>query len=425
MTAYTNPFTGQTIQPSSVGYEALTISANTSLSWSINGLGGNVPVAAQIMNVSATGNGFSLLMPPAYQVSNGQDVLINNIGSYPFSVKVNDGTTTICNIAAGAVEYIYLTDNTTNNGTWNAFTFGTGTSAANAGTLAGYGLNALANTLNQSYSVINYYTNSYLTAANQASFAIWSGGVGTLTLPSSSTVGANWFVNIGNYGTGILTLSPVGTDTINGNSNQQLQLTESLVLVSTGSGWNTFGYGRSNQFAYTQLALSVTGGTTTLTSVQAANTIQEYLGALTSNQIIIVPSTVQLYSVLNNTTGAYTLTVKTAVSGGATVSVPQGGTLILVCDGTNVYNAASGTASSFTTITLGNGSLAIPSLKFTGDANTGIYLPSTNTLGVVVNNTLIGSFTTTGLSIVGAISASGPVSGTTGTFTSGVSGGTF
>jgi len=404
MTAYTNPFTGQSIQPSSVGFEALTISANTSLSWSINGLGGNVPVAAQIMNVSATANGFSLLMPPAYQVSNGQDVLINNIGSYPFSVKVNDGTTTICNIAAGAVEYIYLIDNTKNNGTWDAFTFGTGTSAANAGTLAGYGLNAIANTLNQSYPVTIYYTSTYLTAANQAAFAIWEGGVGTLTLPSSSTVGANWFVNIGNYGTGILTLAPVGTDTINGNSNQQLQLTESLVLVSTGSGWNTFGYGRSNQFAYTQLALSVSGGTTTLTSVQAANTIQEYSGVLTSNQIIVVPSTVQLYSVINNTTGSYTLTLKTAVSGGASVVVPQGGTLILVCDGTNVYNAASGTASSFSTLTLGNGSTAVPSLKFLGDATTGIYLPSSGQLGFVVSGSLAGFFNSSGFTAFNGIS---------------------
>jgi hypothetical protein len=404
MTAYTNPFTGQTIQPSSVGFEALTISADTSLSWSINGLGGNVPVAAQIMNVSATGNGFSLLMPPSYQVSNGQDVLINNIGSYPFSVKVNDGTLTICNIAAGAVEYIYLTDNTTNNGTWDAFTFGTGTSAANAGTLAGYGLNAIANTLNQSYPVTTYFTNSSLSAANQAAFAIWEGGAGVLTLPSASAVGANWFVNIANYGTGILTLTPVGTDTINGNSNQQLQLTESLVLVSTGSGWNTFGYGRSNQFAYTQLALTVTGGTTTLTAPQAANTIQEYSGALMSNQIIIVPSTVQLYTVTNNTTNSYTLTVKTAVAGTASVIVPQGTSLVLICDGNNVYNAASGSSSSITSVTLGNGSTSVPSLKFTGDLNTGLYLPASGQLGIVVGNTEAAYFSSSGLTVFNGIS---------------------
>ena len=392
MTTYNNPFTGQTIQPSSVGYESLSISGNTSLSWSINGLGGNVPTAASIMNVTATGNGFALIMPPAYQVSNGQDILINNVGNYPFNVLKNDGITAIATVASGAVQYVYLTDNTTTNGTWSAFTFGTGTSAANAATLAGYGLNAVSNTLNQVYPVTTYYASYTLMANAQASFLVWAGGAGTFTLPSASTVGANWFVNIGNYGTGILTLTPVGTDTINGNANQQLQLTESLVLVSNGTGWNTFGYGRSNSFAYTQFALSVTGGTYTLTSAQASNTIQTYSGALLANEIIVVPATVQLYTVTNNTTGSFSLTVKTSAGGGTSVVVPQGTSLVLISDGTNIYNAASGSSSTITSLTLGNGSLGTPSLKFTGDPNTGLYLPASNQLGFVIGNSLAGYF---------------------------------
>ena len=404
MTTYNNPFTGQTIQPSSVGYESLSISGNTSLSWSINGLGGNVPTAASIMNVTATGNGFALIMPPAYQVSNGQDILINNVGNYPFNVLKNDGITAIATVASGAVQYVYLTDNTTTNGTWSAFTFGTGTSAANAATLAGYGLNAVSNTLNQVYPVTTYYANYTLMANAQASFLVWAGGAGAFTLPSASTVGANWFVNIGNYGTGILTLTPVGTDTINGNANQQLQLTESLVLVSNGTGWNTFGYGRSNSFAYTQFALSVTGGTYTLTSAQASNTIQTYSGVLTSNQIIVVPATVQLYTVTNNTTGSYSLTVRTSAGGGTSVVVTQGTSLVLISDGTNIYNAASGSSSTITSLTLGNGSLGTPSLKFTGDPNTGLYLPASNQLGFVIGNSLAGYFNSSGFTAINGIS---------------------
>ena len=404
MTTYNNPFTGQTIQPSSVGYESLSISGNTSLSWSINGLGGNVPTAASIMNVTATGNGFALIMPPAYQVSNGQDILINNVGNYPFNVLKNDGITAIATVASGAVQYVYLTDNTTTNGTWSAFTFGTGTSAANAATLAGYGLNAVSNTLNQVYPVTTYYASYTLMANAQASFLVWAGGAGTFTLPSASTVGANWFVNIGNYGTGILTLTPVGTDTINGNANQQLQLTESLVLVSNGTGWNTFGYGRSNSFAYTQFALSVTGGTYTLTSAQASNTIQTYSGALLANEIIVVPATVQLYTVTNNTTGSFSLTVKTSAGGGTSVVVPQGTSLVLISDGTNIYNAASGSSSTITSLTLGNGSLGTPSLKFTGDPNTGLYLPASNQLGFVIGNSLAGYFNSSGFTAINGIS---------------------
>jgi hypothetical protein len=164
---------------------------------------------------------------------------------------------------------------------------------------------------------------------------------------------------------------------------------------------------------YTQLALTVTGGTLTLSSVQAANTIQFYSGVLTSNQIVIVPPTVQLYSITNSTTGAFTFTVKTAASGAATVTVSQGTSLVLICDGTNVYNAASGSSSSITSLTVGNGSLAVPSIKFSGDLNSGFYLPSTGTVGLVIANTQAGYFNSTGLTMAGTVTAIGGILGGT------------
>lgn len=409
MTTYVNPFTGMTISPSSVSYESLSISADTTLEWPINGTTG-VP-ASSIIDVTASTVGLSLLLPPAVQVSTGQTVLIRNIGSNTFTVKNNIGGT-IVSVASGIADFIYLTNNSTIAGSWTSIVMGAGTSSANASALAGYGLTASGLTLNQTYTVVSYFSNATLPATAQASFVVWASGVGTLTLPSASTVGANWFCMVRNNGTGILTLTPAGSDTIDGNATQQLQLTESLVLVSNGSGWNTFGYGRSNTFAYTQLVLSVTGGTTTLTATQAANTLQFYSGILTQNQIIVVPSTVQLYTVTNSTSGSYTFTVKTAVGGGATVTVAQGTTLVLICDGTNVYNAASGSSSAVTSLTLGNGTLAVPSLKFAGDLNSGLYLPTSSKVGLVVGNTEVGYYNASGLTMVG-----------TGTFGSGVTGG--
>lgn len=402
---YTNPFTGQTVSPSPVGYESLSISADTTLQWPING-NDQLQVVANIIEVTATVASLSLIMPPATQVSVGQTALIRNIGANTFVVKDNAGGT-IVSIASGIAQYIYTTSNTTAAGTWSTVTFGAGTSAANASTLAGFGLTALGTTLNQSYEVVSYFGNATLPSTVRAQFNVWSSGVGTLTLPASGTVGENWFCMIRNNGTGILTIAPQGTDTIDGNANQQLQLTESLVIVCNGTGWNTFGLGRSNSFAYTQLALTITGGTTTLTSAQAANTIQEYSGVLTSNQIIVVPSTVQLYTFTNNSTGAFSLTIKTSVVGGATVVVPQGDSLVIICDGTNVYNAASGSSSSLTSLTLGNGSLAVPSLKFTGDLNTGLYLPATGQLGFVINNALAGYFSSAGFFSTNGIKGGG------------------
>jgi len=407
---YTSPFTGQTVSPSSVSYESISLSANTTLQWSINGNNQN-QVTANIIEVSATTTGLTLYMPPATQVSTGQAMIIRNIGSNPFTVATNNstvGSTTIVSATAGVAYYIYVTDNTTIQGTWATVTFGAGTSAANAATLAGYGLTAIGATLNQQTTVQTYSANYTIQSSARAQINVWTGGTGTFTLPSASSVGTGWFTIFKNDGSGILTLTPNGTDTIDGNSNQQLQLTESIVLISYGSGgWYSYAYGRSNQFAYTQLALSVTGGTTTLTSAQASNTIQVYSGVLTSNQIIIVPSTVQLYTFTNNTTGSYTFTVKTAVGGGATVQITQGTSLVLICDGTNVYNAASGSASTITSLTLGNGSTSVPSLKFLGDVNTGLYLPSSSQLGFVVANNQVGYFNATGFFALGGIYGGG------------------
>ena len=412
--SYYSPFTGQTISPASVSYEALTISADTELSWPINGNPQSSTPVSSIIDITATVGSLLLKLPPATQVSTGQSVLVRNIGSIPFTVTNNSGGT-IVTVASGISEFIFLTDNMTIDGVWSSVVFGAGTSSANASALAGYGLKADGLTLETAVPLVSYFSNATLAATDRAQFAVWGSGVGTITLPSAATVGNNWFVVIRNSGTGVLTINPAGTNTIDGNVSQQLQLTESMVLVSNGTtGFSTYAYGRSNQFAYTQFALSVTGGTVTLSATQASNTIQEYAGVLTSNQIIVVPSTVQLYTFTNNTTGSYTFTVKTAVVGGATVVVAQGTSLVLICDGTNVYNAASGSSvGTVTTITLGNGSLAVPSLKFTGDLNTGIYLPSTGNMGVVVNNTLVADFSSTGLALDGVVTALGGVLGGT------------
>jgi phage-related minor tail protein len=402
MTTYINPFTGQTLSPSMVGYESLTISTSTSLQWPVNGNTSNV--VASIIEVTATVGSLNLVMPSAQQVSTGQSVLIRNIGSNAFTVTDFSGNT-IVSIASGIAEYIYVTDNSTDDGTWEAFTFGAGTSAANAATLAGYGLKAINTTLNQNYVEASIFSDTVLNDTNRAQFLVWATGVGTITLPTAASVGNGWFVMIRNGGSGILTLTPSGTDTIDGNATQQLQLTESLVIVSNGSsGYNTFAYGRSNTFAYTQLAKTVLTGTYTLSAAEYANVVQEYFGALTGNVEVVLPSTVQIYYLNNQTTGSFSLTFKTSSVGAATVTVPQGQTLTVVCDGTNVYNSSSASGGSITTLTIGTGSAASPSLNFTGDTNTGIYQPATDQIGFSLNGANAMTLSATGLAVPAGIS---------------------
>jgi len=406
MTTYTNPYTGQTVNPSQVGYESISISVDTVLQWPVNG--NTTSVVANIVEVTATTTNLKLFMPAATQVSVGQSTLIRNIGSNAFTVTDTSGNT-IVSISSGIAQYVYVTDNTTVNGTWASVTFGAGTSAANAATLAGYGLTAIGTTLNQAYPVASYFSNTTLNSTNRASFIVWSGGVGTITLPSAATVGNNWFCMIRNGGTGILTVTPSGTDTIDSLSSQQLQISNSFCVCSNGvGGYSSFGLGQSSTFTYTQLVLAVTGGTTTLSSVQYANVIQEYTGTLTSNQIIVLPSTVQIYYMSNLTSGAFSLTFKTSAVSALTYALASGTSAVIICDGTNVLNANTASVSTLGAVTFANGSAGAPSVTFTGDTSVGMYLPATGHLGLAASGVKVADLSTSGA-----------------VFAYGISGGTF
>lgn len=84
-----------------------------------------------------------------------------------------------------------------------------------------------------------------------------------------------------------------------------------------------------------RLALSVAGASdVTLSTAQALHIYHEYTGALTGSISVIVPASDSVYHIFNNTSGAFTLTVKT--SAGTGVIVPQGSKTILYADSTNV-----------------------------------------------------------------------------------------
>jgi hypothetical protein len=363
-------------------------------------------VVANIIEVTATTTGLKLILPAATQVSTGQSFLIKNVGNTnPFTVVKSDGTTTIVAINSGIAYYVYLTDNTTTNGTWAFVQFGASTSVANASSLVGYGLEAVGTTLNTVTPFIEYYSAVTLTATAQSQISVWGGGAGTITLPQSAVVGSSWYTIIKNNGTGILTVATQGTDTIDGYTTFQLQIGESFYLVSNGSGFASWGYGQSAVFAFTQEQISVTGAgsTITLTGTQASYVLQNFTGTLSQNTNVIVPQTVQFYVITNSTTGAFTLTFKTSVGGGATVVVPTGITYAIVCDGTNMIAVSSSTNAS-NSITLSAGSATNPPLNFVGNLNTGIYLPSSAQLGITVGGSQEAVFSSSGLYVVNGIS---------------------
>jgi len=338
MTTYTEIFGGTNIYPSDVSYLPFTLSAtDVVLSWPLetNAPTDGTLIAARIMDVTSTGSSRKVFLPPADQASPGECFLFSNVGSTTFTVANNAGTV-VCTLAAGTLWQVYMTGNSSAAGVWASYQFGSTTSAASAGALAGAGLVAIANTLNECVVTFPLNSNYTIGASNRAQLLSWSGASGTLTLSLVSVLGANWFTYIKNAGTSSISITPTSPNTIDSGSSLTLPVGASTMVVCDGTRFYTFGLSNltlPTSFDYT--AINVAGsGDYTLSGTQLNRIAYNFSGVLTGNRTVTVPTTIQQYWVTNATTGSYTLTVKTA--SGTGIAVQQGNAQILYCDGTNV-----------------------------------------------------------------------------------------
>jgi hypothetical protein len=338
---YTQIFGGTTIYPSDVSYLSLTLTADTALDWPLESNTLLQP-AARIIDVTPTGV-YSILMPPADQTGTGQTVLFNNLGPQTVTVKNSVGGT-LLSMGQGEQWQIYLTDNTTAAGSWRVFRYGAATAQAQASALAGFGLTATGSTLSQSTPVTLFNTNYTAGGSDRAKMFVWTGGLGTLTLPTASGVGADYFVAVRNGGSGNLIIDPQGLETINGAANLTLAPGDSATAVTDGTSWYTLGLGQSAVFAfdYTSINLAGLSGNYTLSGAELNRIAYEFTGAIVGNIDIIVPKTTQQYWVTNSTTGgSFTLRVRTNTQTPG-VLVARGSRAILYCNGNDVVDAETG-----------------------------------------------------------------------------------
>ena len=340
MASFTNTFGGTVIYPANVSYRAVSLTANVTLTWPTE-VATDTNTTAAIMDVTPTGGSFTIRMPEANQGSVGETVLFFNPSAFSFTIADNGGNT-ITTVTQGQSWQVYLTGNTTANGTWRALAYGVGSSSVNAGALAGAGIKAIGSTLNQSIAVAALNSNYTIGNADRAQMFLWTGGAGTLTLPAASTVGNDWFCQIRNSGTGAITITPPGGETIDGGLSLMMDPGNSAFFVCDGSDFFTLGLGQPAEFTFDYISISLTGETSpyTLSGAELNRIAYQFSGTLTANMVIIVPATVQQYWVDNSTSGAYTLTVKTLAGTG--VAVVQGSRQILYCDGTDVLAADTG-----------------------------------------------------------------------------------
>lgn len=385
MAIYTNTFGGTPVQPSNVSYEALTLNeAITQLNWPLIYQESPLPVA-QFIDVTSNDGSYTIQMPDATLVSTGTATIFSNIGEENYTINDYNGNNIIADIEPTQVYYVILTDNTTQNGVWETLLFGATTASANAAALAGLGLVALMSKLNTN-TPVNSISTPYTVnpTTDRAGLFVWTGGTAAFTLPVSSVATNGFFVCVNNESMvgGVLGVTPPMGETVDNLTVFTLNPGESASFIADGNNWFSLGYGNNANISIGVNNITVTGGTVILTDSQSSRQIQNISGTLGSNAIIEGNTTPQQYYVTNNTTGGFTLSFQ--MNGGSNVNIiPQGTTMQLYCDGTDMWITPTNTTgvSQFN-----SGTVSAPSISFAANEQTGFYYIVSNQLGVSVNN---------------------------------------
>jgi len=116
------------------------------------------------------------------------------------------------------------------------------------------------------------------------------------------------------------------------NDNITSMIEQAIAGLATINTWTTASH-----------TLTTANGTTD----EARCAVLECSGAPGAAATVVCPAATKLYVIKNSVTGGYAVTLKT--SGGTGISVPNGSTALLYCDGTNVVSGATYMATVSTT----------------------------------------------------------------------------
>lgn len=149
---------------------------------------------------------------------------------------------------------------------------------------------------------------------------------------------------------------------------------------------------------------------------QSRKAVLVLTGTLSAGRNVICPSSQKVYIVKNSTTGGFATTIKT--SGGTGYAVPNGKTVLLYCDGTDVFLAADVTSTVNPTFT-GNISLDGPTVvndsgadsdfRVEGDTDANLIFAdaSTDRVGIGTNTPSVKLDVAGATSITGAVTVTG------------------
>ena len=428
---YTNPDTGITVDtiplvwPTPYATSPLTIATTT--------------------NLTVTVAGGAILLPNANEVSLGTAVYIrNNPGSTEtLEVKTSTGVD-IVTIDAGQVYFVQLVAYTTDttSGTWDVILMGSGTSAATAAELAGQGLEAVSNKLN-TVTIPNIITADHtITEVDESSLLVVnSTGIITITVPEFR---GGFSFSVNNVGTGLVQFSGI---TVNNTTDFSIQSSQTLTLIEDSTNlanWWSLGLGQATAYLSSVVSINIcdysnaggenlsTGGTLILSDIQVSafiiqiyaqisginqeitGDISLYFGNRSSNWYIANFCTTNNGSTISLVLGTPTVPIGSPniIAMGAqliyySANNPNTGTLLLSTipsilnlnklffdSGTLTYNALDPTTTG-------------PSVTFTDDPTSGMYLPAAFTPTIATNGVnALQVINTTGTSSIARINSS-------------------
>jgi microcystin-dependent protein len=138
-----------------------------------------------------------------------------------------------------------------------------------------------------------------------------------------------------------------------------------LELIGDGDQSGIWGQTTNNNLGYLieqsvagVIAITMTDANYTLSNFngvvdEARNQVLVMSGALTATRNVIAPLVEKTYIIKNSTSGSQSIQI--IGSSGLGVTIPNGVTALVYCDGTNFYNALTGSVGNFTV----NGNLSV------------------------------------------------------------------
>ena len=230
-----------------------------------------------------------------------------------------------------------------------------------------------------------------LTETSRALAYVWTGGADTIDLPTATSISSGWYIMFRNNGTGTITVQPQGLSQINDVSTVTFNPSDSGLIIfdSNTNNFFTVGLAPADHTTFSSATYdvdSIIGPTLDLAGY--APTIQSYValsGTRGTDLEVDLPAVTELYVFVNNTNqSVYSISFKIAGSSQDAIPVAAGSTALVLSDGNILYLLSASNSTSFQAI---NGSASAPAYSFISDTNTGMYLKSSNQLGLSANGT--------------------------------------